>query len=318
MENLRKYIFGADVGGTNIKLGMFDCDATLLDKCEFKTPTENASVEIVKAIYENILSLLNKHGENKDSIIGVGIGFPSSVEYDGYISDTTNLDLVDCNPGRDLSKLLGAPVFSENDANVAALGEFARGAGQGFQNVVMITLGTGLGGGIIWDGKLLRSPRCGIGEIGHIRIETNEKECCGCGKRGCLEQYASATGIVKMARELLSETDEKSVLRDTELTAKAVFDAAKDGDALAKKVLERFGYYLGTGLADAATILDPDVFIIGGGVSKAGEIIIDLITPAFLSNSTPVSKNVKFKMASLGNDAGIYGAAAFVKEQLGK
>ena len=318
MNNEKKYIFGVDVGGTNIKLGMFDSDANLIEKCEFATPIKDVCANMVKTINENILALLTKRGESSESIIGVGIGFPSAVEYDGYISDTTNLDLVDCNPSRDLSLMLGVPVFSENDANIAALGEFVRGAGQGYSNMVMITLGTGLGGGIVWDGRLLRSPRCGIGEIGHIRIETNEKEYCGCGKRGCLEQYASATGVVKMAREKLAESNENSVLRGITLSSKAVFDAAKSGDVLATQVLKRFGDYLGLGLGDAATILDPDVFVIGGGVSKAGEMIIDLLMPAFLENTTPVSRKVEFRMAQLGNDAGIYGAAAFVKEQLAK
>ena len=318
MNETKKYIFGVDVGGTSIKLGMFDENTNLIDKCEFKTPITNVCEGLVNAVNENILALLERRGETRASIIGVGMGLPSSVEYDGYISDTTNLDLVDCNPGRDLSLLLDTPVFSENDANVAALGEFAKGAAQGYSNVVMITLGTGLGGGIIWNGKLLRSPRCGIGEIGHIRMEKNEKEYCGCGRRGCLEQYASATGIVKLARDLLKDTDKDSALRNKALSAKAVFDAAKAGDEIAGKALARFGDYLGLGLADTATILDPDVFVIGGGVSKAGDMIIDLLTPAYLENSTPVSKHVKFKIASLGNDAGIYGAAAFVKEQLEK
>ncbi len=311
-----KYIFGADVGGTNIKLGMFDKDLALIEKREFATPTENASASIVNAIKENILALLSNHGATAESIIGVGMGLPSFVEYDGYISDTTNLSLSDCNPARDLSLALNVPVFSENDANIAALGEFSHGSGKGRSNVVMVTLGTGIGAGIVWGGRLLRSPKCGIGEIGHILVEPSESDACGCGKRGCLEQYASATGVVQMARARLSSTDEKSVLRDSELSSRAVFDAAKQGDALALAVVKRFGDYLGLGLATVASILDPEAFIIGGGVSKAGEMIIELLMPEYLKNSTDIPRGIEFKIASLGNDAGIYGAAQFASDGL--
>ena len=202
-----------------------------------------------------------------------------------------------------------------NDANVAALGEMWKGGGQGHDDLVAVTLGTGVGGGIIVQGKLLAGATGAGGEIGHIHVEDNETDRCGCGKKGCLEQYGSATGIVRIANRVLTETDEASVLRDGEITAKSVCDAAKAKDAVAIKVMEKFGEYLGRGLASIACVVNPEIFVIGGGVSKAGEMLFDYIRPNYEKYVFHGSKNTKFALATLGNDAGIVGAARLVLEQ---
>ena len=212
-----------------------------------------------------------------------------------------------------MKKLLpGMTVRGGNDANVAALGEMWKGGGQGCENLVAVTLGTGVGGGIIVGGRLLNGSTGAGGEIGHIHIEDNETEACGCGNYGCLEEYASATGIVRLARRELEASSDPSSLRDGEVSAKTVFDAVKAGDTLAIRVAEAFGEYLGKGLAIIAGVVNPEVFVIGGGVSKAGEILFDYIRPAFERTVFHGSRDTRFALATLGNDAGIYGAAKLI------
>ena len=207
---------------------------------------------------------------------------------------------------------MNLPVKAANDANVAAFGEMWQGGGKGYQNLVAVTLGTGVGGGIIVDGNIVIGANGAGGEIGHIHLEDNEEEVCGCKNKGCLEQYASATGIVRLARRRLAKDDTPSILREDELTAKAVFDAVKEQDALAIEVAEQFGDYLGKGLAAVAGVVNPEIFVIGGGVSKAGEVILDYVEPAFRKYAFVACKNTKFALATLGNDAGIYGAAGLI------
>ena len=204
------------------------------------------------------------------------------------------------------------PVMAGNDANVAALGEMWMGGGQGYRDLVVVTLGTGVGGGIIIDGKMLTGATGAGGEIGHIHVDDSEEEICGCGNRGCLEQYSSATGITRLANQLLVSSDMDSVLRSGEVSAKTVFDAVKERDPLAVEVAEKFGKYLGDALASIACVVNPEAFVIGGGVSKAGEILIDYIRPHYEKNVFHGSRQVKFSLATLGNDAGIYGAAKLI------
>ena len=202
------------------------------------------------------------------------------------------------NINEELGKLLNLPVKGGNDANVAALGEMWKGGGQGFQSVVVVTLGTGVGGGIIMDGKMLTGAKGAAGEIGHIHVDDEETEACGCGNTGCLEQYASATGVVS--------------LKEGAVSAKTVWDAVKAGDEVAKEIAEQFGEYLGKGLAAVAGVVNPEAFVIGGGVSKAGEVILDYIRKNYIPNVFHASREVEFTLATLGNDAGIYGAAKLV------
>lgn len=316
MDGTKKYIFGVDIGGTNIKLGMFDNKAALIEKCEFPTPKENGKEGLASAVRDNVLTLLSKHNASGGSIIGLGLGFPGAMDSDGYISSSPSLALYDCNPTKYISEILNAPAFCENDASLAALGEFSFGAGKLYKSIVMLTLGTGLGAGIVIDGKLLRSPRGGVGEIGHIPTNDRETDACGCGKHGCLQQYVSATGLVRLAKRALEKSDVPSILRGKILSAKCVFDAVKANDKLALSIADEFSYYFGRGLATVATVVNPDAFIIGGGVSKAGDIIIDLMKPYYLKFAHKTSANASFRIANLGNDAGIYGCAKFVLNSL--
>ena len=196
-----------------------------------------------------------------------------------------------------------------NDANVAALGEMWQGGGKGRKNMVMITLGTGVGSGFIVNGKLIVGEHGAGGEGGHVTVDYDETECCGCGNKGCLEQYASATGIVRLAKKKLAKETRKTVLDKETVTAKDLWDAVKAGDEVAMEVAEQFGKYLGSGLAIMAAVADPAIFVIGGGVSKAGDILLSYVKKNYRERAFFAHKNAEFALASLGNDAGIIGAA---------
>ena len=246
-------------------------------------------------------------------IAGVGVGVPGPVKEGGHVLILPNLGLTDFNIEEELKRLLGLPVKAGNDANNAALGEQWKGSGRGCQSMVMVTLGTGVGGGVVVDGRVLAGKNGAGGEIGHILVNENETISCGCGKKGCLEQYSSATGIVRMAKEYLSNSSEASALRTCKnLNAREIFDCAKSGDSLALAVVEKSCYYLAKALAHIAQVLDPEVFVIGGGVSRAGEIITDTIRKYYRSMVMDALKDTEFRLAILGNDAGIYGAAKLV------
>ena len=214
-----------------------------------------------------------------------------------------------------MSKLTGLAVKVANDANLAALGEMWKGSAEGFSNVVMVTLGTGIGSGIIINGTILSGAVGAAGEIGHIMVNKDENILCSCGKRGCLEQYASATGLVRMAKEKLVENKTSVLNKMNQLTAKDIFDAAKIGDILAVELVQQLGKRLGSALASIACIVNPDVFVIGGGVSKAGQIIIDVIETTFYEETFHACKNAKILLAKLGNDAGIYGGVRLIMDK---
>ncbi|MDE7207927.1 MAG: ROK family protein, partial [Lachnospiraceae bacterium] len=215
-----------------------------------------------------------------------------------------------------LGGLLGLPVKAANDANVAALGEMWCGGGKGCKDLVLATLGTGVGGGIIVNEKIVTGSKGAGGEIGHMHIVDGEPDMCGCGNHGCLEQYASATGIVRLAKRKLASSKEESVLRPVlekdRLSAKAVFDAVKDGDKVACEIAEEFGMYLGKGFAAIAAVVNPEVFVLGGGVSKAGEVLCGYVSKYYEKYAFHGCKNAGFRLATLGNDAGIFGAAKLV------
>lgn len=310
---MSKYAFGVDVGGTTVKLGLFDVEGGLLDKWEIPTVTENHGEAILPDVAKSILGKLEERGIPETEVAGIGIGVPGPVDRNGrLVGRAVNLGWESFDIPKTLGAYIKVPVKAANDANVAAFGEMWQGGGKGYENMVAVTLGTGVGGGIIVDGRLLAGATGAGGEIGHLHLEDSETENCNCGNKGCLEQYASATGIVRLAKRRLAEDHKASVLREGEISAKSVFDAVKAGDAVAVEIAERFGDYLGKGLAIVAAVVNPEVFVIGGGVSKAGDILLTFVEPNFRKYAFPQCREAKFVLAELGNDAGIYGAAALV------
>lgn len=307
---MKKYVFGVDIGGTTVKLGLFDAQGNVLDKWEIPTRTEDNGSLILPDIADSIREKMKLI--DRDSIAGVGVGAPGPIDGDGVVHRAVNLGWGTFSIKKTLEELLNLPVMAGNDANVAALGEMWMGGGQGCRDLIMVTLGTGVGGGIIIRGKMLTGFTGAGGEIGHMHVEDHEEETCNCGNKGCLEQYSSATGITRVANRLLASSDRDSILRRGEVSAKTVFDAVKAKDPLAVEVAEKFGKYLGDTLASIACVVNPEAIVIGGGVSKAGEILIDFIRPNYEKNVFHGSREVKFSLATLGNDAGIFGAAKLV------
>ncbi len=304
-----KYGFGVDVGGTTVKLAYFDTDGNMLDKWEIPTVVGTDGSQILPDIAASIDAYIQKNNISRDSLIGIGVGVPGPVSTRGVVNKCINLNWGVFNIEVALSKLTNMPVQAGNDANVAALGESWKGGGAGCENVVMATLGTGVGGGIIIDGKMVAGVHGAGGEIGHMVLNRDETEYCNCGKRGCVEQYCSATGIVRIAKQFLSRSDAPSVLRQVEnLTCKDIFDAGKAEDALALEILEQVYAYLGEFLANVCNVVNPEVVVIGGGVSKAGQCLLDGAKKYFDQNVFHAARDVRFALASLGNDAGAYGA----------
>ena len=307
-----KYCFGVDIGGTTVKLGLFTTDGEIVDKWEIKTRTENQGEAVLPDIAEALNAKLEEKKIGKDEVEGIGVGVPAPVNTEGVVQNTANLGWGYKEVKREMEELSGMRAEIGNDANVAALGEMWLGAGKGRKNIVMVTLGTGVGGGIIIDGKPLVGAHGAGGEIGHLCVNYEETDHCGCGNTGCLEQYASATGITRLANIRLAKDDAKSVLREQEVSAKTVFDAVKAGDAVAKEIAEEFGKYLGHAMANLAAVADPSAIVIGGGVSKAGEVLIEYVEKNFKERAFFANKDTEFVLATLGNDAGICGAAKLI------
>ena len=310
----KKWI-GVDVGGTSVKLGIFDVDGVLLKKWEIPTRKEEQGKYVLDDIAASIRETLKDENISMEEVVGVGIDVPGPVKKNGYVEVCVNLGWRDIYPAKELSaRLDGIPAECGNDANAAALGEMWKGGGEGYSDIVMVTLGTGVGGGVIINEKIIAGRHGLGGEIGHIHARDDEQEYCNCGGRGCLEQVASATGIAREARRKMAADERPSVLRQfgDEVTAKDVLDGAKAGDALALEVAETACHYLGVALAQAALIVDPDIFIIGGGVSKAGQFLVDMIKKHYEEHITISADHPLIGLATLGNDAGIYGAARMV------
>lgn len=306
---MKKYCFGIDVGGTTVKMGLFTTEGELLDKWEIPTRKEDGGAYILNDVAASVEAKLAEKNIAKEDVAGAGIGVPGPTLDTGYVSICVNLGWKDKNPANELSELLSIPVKAGNDANVAALGEMWKGGGEGYLDVVLLTLGTGVGGGIIIDGHAVVGAHGSGGEIGHITVRDDETEACGCGRKGCLEQYASATGLVRLAKRYFEKNTKNSILTGKEITAKEVFDAAKAGDAAALEITEEFGAYLGQALVNLAATVDPAVFVIGGGVSKAGDILLETVRKYFYDHAFYGNQKTKITLATLGNDAGIYGAA---------
>lgn len=307
-----KYAFGVDIGGTTVKMGLLEQDGDIVESWEIPTRTENQGENILPDIAKSIRAKMEERGMSDSDTAGVGIGAPGAVDDDGVVYQAVNLGWTKFNLKETLHAMVKLPVKAGNDANVAALGESWKGGGRGHGNMLMVTLGTGVGGGVIVDGKIVNGATGSGGEIGHIHLEDNETLSCGCGNKGCFEQYASATGAVLLANRILAATDADSVLRHEEISAKNIFDAAKAGDKVAEEITQRYGYYLGKGLAVCASVLNPEIIVLGGGVSKCGTILFDLLKPSFDMYAFKGCRDTKFALAQLGNDAGICGAAKMV------
>ena len=293
-------------------MGLFTVEGELLEKWEIPTRTANQSEAVLPDVAAAVKGKMAEKGIAGDQVAGIGFGVPGPVTAEGIIVMNANLGWRNKHVSRELEELTGLPCKGGNDVKTAGLGELWRGGAAGYRDAVFITLGTGVGAAIIVDGKVILGSKGAAGEVGHIKVDGEITQPCGCGGIGCMEQFASAPGIVKMATKLLEESDQPSLLRDTEITAKSVFDAVKEGDELAKEVAEKFGHYLGYALAATAAIVDPEAFIIGGGVSKAGNILIEYVQKYYKQYVWPGCRDKEFVLAKLGNDAGIYGAASYV------
>jgi len=310
-----QYGFGVDLGGTTVKIAFFDTEGTMLDKWEIPTRTQENGKHILPDIAESVQQYLAQKQIDRQAVVGIGIGVPGPVDDTGVVNRCVNLGWGVFNIHQELGSLTGFPVKAGNDATVAALGECWKGGGQGCENMVMATLGTGVGGGIIIGGRALNGVHGAGGEIGHMVLNRKETEACGCGKKGCAEQYCSATGVVRVAKRYLAKTEEASSLREIDvLTAKAVFDAGKAGDKVALEILEQVYAYLGEFLANICNVVDPEVVVLGGGVSKAGQPLLEGAKRHFDKWVFHGAKDVKFALATLGNDAGAYGAFKLVLE----
>ena len=313
---MKEYAFGIDLGGTTAKIGLFTTSGALLEKWEVATDTSNAGEHILENLAAAVLGKMKEQSIQPEQVEGVGIGVP------GPVLDSSIVPIVCANLGgwgernvsAQLSGLLdGLKVLVGNDANVAALGEIWMGAAKGAKNAVMVTLGTGVGGGVVVNGKVIDGVNGAGGEIGHITVNRHETAVCGCGKRGCLEQYSSATGVVRCMKKLLDENpDTPCVLRGTEFAAKDVFDAARNGDALAAREVDEMSDTLGMALANIASTVDPEAFLVGGGVARAGDVLFAPLNKHFQEYAFKSCRETPIKQASLGNDAGIYGAVRLI------
>ena len=313
---MKEYAFGIDLGGTTAKIGLFTTSGALLEKWEVPTDTSNAGEHILKNLAAAVLGKMKEQSIDPEQVEGVGIGVP------GPVQNASVVPIVCANLGgwgeqnvsARLSGLLdGLKVLVGNDANVAALGEIWMGAAKGCSSAVMVTLGTGVGGGVIVNNHVIDGTHGAGGEIGHLTVNRHETALCGCGKKGCLEQYSSATGVVRCMKKLLDENpDTPCVLRGTDFVAKDVFDAARSGDALAAREVDEMADTLGMALASIAATVDPEAFLVGGGVSRAGEVLFAPLTKHFKEYAFRSCRETPIKQASLGNDAGIYGAVRLI------
>ena len=312
---MKPYVFGVDIGGTTVKLGLFSTDGTLVEKWEIPTHTEENGAWVLPEIAQAITGKLAEKAISADQVEGIGIGVPGPVGADYTVYKCINLGWGVFNVKERMNELLPEipNVAAGNDANVAALGELWQGGGKGYQSAVIFTLGTGVGGGVVMDGKIVAGANGGAGELGHMTVNPEETVPCNCGKYGCLEQYASTNGIVRLAKRMLQESDKPSQLRNLEaFIAKDICNLARDGEPMAMDIVDRCGDYLGRALSYVSCTIDPDVYIIGGGMSRAGAVVTDTILKYYRKYALHVSTGTTAVIAELGNDAGIYGCARMI------
>ena len=297
---MRQVCFGVDIGGTTIKMGLVSQEGDLLEKREF--PTQRDLDAAFDDIASNIRQVLESFPD--DLCVGVGVGVPGPVLEQSLVQGCVNLGWGDVNVAQELGRRVGLPVKVENDANLATLGEQWQGGGKGCRNLVMFTVGTGIGGGVICDGRIVAGATGGGGEVGHLPMPFHNEWQCSCGKYGCLEVTASATGIIRAAREHAPFNEMETV------TAKDVYDAAAAGDENARQVVDDAGSALGMAAAILGCVVNPEMVLLGGGVSAAGRALLAPVEAAFKKNVFGPCGNVRFALARLGNNAGIYGGAA--------
>ncbi len=317
---MSKKIIGIDLGGTSVKLAILTTAGEIQEKWSIKTNILDEGSHIVPDIIESIKHRFETHGLTKDDFLGIGMGSPGVVDstagtvIGAYNLNWKTLQLVK----KQFETELGLPFFIDNDANVAALGEQWVGAGENNPDVVFMTLGTGVGGGVIASGNLIRGVKGAGGELGHITVDFDAPFACTCGKMGCLETVASATGIVNLTRRYAEEYAGNAKLKQMiddgqDVTAKDVFDLAKEGDDLALIVYRHFSDYLGVACANIAAVLNPAYIVLGGGVSAAGDFLLEGVRKVFAENSFPqIKESTQLVLATLGNDAGVLGAASLV------
>ena len=304
----KNYLFGIDIGGTSVKLGFFDENGELLHKRSFKSA--ETSEKVIEDCRKNIADVMAQFNVTAEQVIGAGIGVPGPVDKKGVVHGCVNMGWGDVELTSELSRLCGIKTVAQNDANVAALGEYWRGAGSGRESMLMVTLGTGVGGAMVINGEILAGAHNTGGELGHICINRDETLVCTCKKTGCLEQYASATAIVRMAKEEIAKPENAdSAINDGEITAKRVFDLSQQGDKAAQNVIAKMTDSLGFGLSIATTICDPELIVLGGGVSLAGEPLLKLVREQYDKHSYKDMKDTEIALSTLFADAGIYGAA---------
>ncbi|HEL1633558.1 TPA: ROK family glucokinase [Streptococcus suis] len=317
---MSKKIIGIDLGGTSVKLAILTTEGEIQEKWSIKTNILDDGSHIVPDIIDSIKQRFETHGLTKDDFLGVGMGSPGVVDSEaGTVIGAYNLNWKTLQLVKEqFETALGLPFFIDNDANVAALGEQWVGAGNNNPNVVFMTLGTGVGGGVIAAGNLIRGVKGAGGELGHITVDFDEPFACTCGKKGCLETVASATGIVNLSRryadQYAGDAKLKQMIDDgQDVTAKDVFDLAKEGDDLALIVYRHFSEYLGVACANIAAVLNPAYIVLGGGVSAAGDFLLDGVRKVFAENSFPqIKESTQIVLATRGNDAGVLGAASLV------
>ena len=303
-----KYGFGVDIGGTTIKIGLFSVEGDLIEKWEIPTNKAENGKHILKEIADFIHRTIEEKNIDKTDVFGVGLGVPGPVNKNGVVNGCVNLGWNTFNVEKEFNEISGFSVKVGNDANVAALGEMWQGAGKGYQDVLMVTLGTGVGGGCVLDGKIVSGIHGAGGEIGHMPVKDDEPIACNCGNHGCLEQYVSATGIVTQAKKVLDQDARSSSLRNYEcLEAKHVYDEAKNGDVVANEIVDSTCKILAKALAQICSVIDPEIIVIGGGVSKAGDILTSRITQSFKKYVFNACAQTPIVLAKLENDAGMYG-----------
>ena len=311
----KPYVIGIDMGGTNTAFGIVDARGTVIASSSIKTGKQSKIEDYIDELYTEIHRIMVAN-DAEGKINGIGIGAPNGNYFTGMIEDVINLPWPTPIPLAQLiSDKFGIPCLITNDANAAAIGEMTYGAARGLKDFIMITLGTGVGSGIVVNGQLVYGHDGSAGELGHVIMKRNNGRMCGCGRAGCLEAYCSATGVARTAREFLEIRDEESLLRDYDIetiTSKDVYDCAVKGDKLAIDIFNYTGTILGEALADFVTFSSPEAFVIFGGLTKSGDYIMNPIREAFDKNIMKVFKGkVKILISELKeSDAAVLGASA--------
>lgn len=322
MINKKTFFIGIDLGGTAIKIALVDQDGRIIDKTEASTP-KNGSAAVIEKMHQMMKQITSHNQIEFQTINGIGIGVPGFVDLSrGYIYELVNLGWKDVPLKQHLQQQTGLPVFVENDANAAALGEMWTGAGEGAKYLVMVTLGTGIGGGVVINGEVLHGANGMAGEIGHIAMLPEEGPPCNCGKTGCLETLSSASAVARMGRQAAEDGSSPALQAlykgNGTISARDVVEAAAQGDQAALDIISKSAYYLGLGLSHIANSINPDKIVIGGGLSKAGDILFDPVKESFaLFSLNRVNEACEIVPAQLGNDAGVVGAAWVAKVSQG-